>query len=101
MLAGVVASRVLYRGESLRFFELEVAAFIAFFVFAVVAPLLMFTPQMARAKRKGLADYGKLAQDYVANSDQKWIVRAPAPSAIPWDLPTFSRWPISLTAIGS
>ncbi|MGA8742080.1 MAG: hypothetical protein WB561_12930 [Terracidiphilus sp.] len=78
MLAGVIASRVLYGGENLLTFKLEIVGFIAFFVCAVLTPLLMFTPQMARAKRKGLADYGQLAQDYVDSFDQKWIVRAPA-----------------------
>ncbi|MGA7242903.1 MAG: hypothetical protein WBX19_06960, partial [Terracidiphilus sp.] len=78
MLAGVIASRVLYRGENLLSFKVEIVGFIAFFVFAVLTPLLMFTPQMVRAKRKGLVDYGKLAQDYVDNFDQKWIVRTPS-----------------------
>jgi hypothetical protein len=39
----------------------------------------MFTPQMARAKRKGLGDYGLLAQHYVENFQQKWV-RRPAAS---------------------
>jgi hypothetical protein len=34
----------------------------------------MFTPQMARAKRKGLADYGLLAQRYVDGFEQKWVM---------------------------
>jgi hypothetical protein len=29
---------------------------------------------MARAKRKGLADYGLLAQRYVGNFEQKWVL---------------------------
>jgi len=33
----------------------------------------MFTPRMARVRRKGLADYGLFAQRYVENFDQKWI----------------------------
>ena len=40
----------------------------------------MFTPQMARARRKGLADYGLLAQRYVEGFEQKWVVGDPAPS---------------------
>jgi hypothetical protein len=56
MLAGVVASRVLYRGESLLSFKLQAGGFVAFLVLAILGPPLMFTPQMARAKRKGLAD---------------------------------------------
>lgn len=73
MLAGVVAARVLYMGQSLKSFQLQIAGFIAFFVFAVLIPLTMFTPKMARAKRKGMADYGQLAQDYVEDFDRKWI----------------------------
>jgi hypothetical protein len=80
MLAGVVASRVLYRGESLLSFKLQMGGFVAFFVLAILGPLLMFTPAMARAKRKGLADYGLLAQRYVESFEQKWVVHDPAPS---------------------
>lgn len=80
MLAGLVASRVLYRGESLLSFKLQIAGFVAFFVVAILGPLLMFTPRMARAKRKGLADYGLLAQRYVESFEQKWVLRDPASS---------------------
>jgi hypothetical protein len=80
MLAGVVASRVLYRGESLLSFKLQAGGFVAFFVLAILGPLLMFTPQMARAKRKGLADYALLAQRYVDSFEQKWVGHEVAPS---------------------
>jgi hypothetical protein len=73
ILAGVVAARVLYRGETLQTFRFQIAGFIVFFVVAVLAPLLMFSPRMARARRKGLADYGLLAQRYVESFDQKWV----------------------------
>ena len=75
MLAGVVASRVLYKGESLLSFKLQIGGFIVFFVLAILGPLLMFTPKMARARRKGLADYGLLAQRYVESFEQKWVLR--------------------------
>lgn len=80
MLAGLVASRVLYKGESLPSFKLQAGAFVAFFVVAILGPLLMFTPQMARAKRKGLADYGLLAQRYVDRFEQRWVFEEPAHS---------------------
>jgi hypothetical protein len=80
ILAGVVASRVLFKGEALLSFKLQIAGFVAFFVIVILAPFLMFTPQMARAKRKGLADYGLLAQRYVENFEQKWVLRNAAPS---------------------
>jgi len=78
MLASLVAARVLYRGESLTTFKLEIAGFIAVFVVAILGPLVMFTPGMARAKRKGLADYGLLAERYVESFEQKWILEKPA-----------------------
>jgi hypothetical protein len=80
MLAGLVASRVLYRGESLPSFKLQIGGFVAFFVVAILGPLLMFTPGMARAKRKGLADYGLLAQRYVESFEKKWALRDPTSS---------------------
>lgn len=80
ILAGVVADRVLYRGETLQSFRFQIGGFIVFFVVVVLAPLLMFSLRMARAKRKGLADYGLLAQRYVESFDQKWV-RESLPSA--------------------
>ena len=74
LLAGLVASRVLYQGESLLSFKLQAGGFIAFFVFVILGPLLMFTPRMARAKRKGLAEYGLLAQRYVESFEHKWVL---------------------------
>jgi hypothetical protein len=74
MLAAMIASRVLYRGENLLSFKLQIAGFVAFFVLVILGPLLMFTPGLAGAKRKGLADYGLLAQRYVDGFEQKWVL---------------------------
>jgi hypothetical protein len=79
MLAGLVAGRVLYRGESLLSFKLQIGGFIVFFVLAILGPLLMFTPRMAAAKRAGLSAYGLLAQRYVVGFQQKWVLD-PSPS---------------------
>jgi len=82
MLAGLVASRVLYRGEHLQDFKLQIAGFIAFFVVAILGPLVMFTPMLAAVRRKGLADYGQLAQQYVDSFDHRWV-RGDVPSSEP------------------
>jgi hypothetical protein len=74
LLSGVIASRVLYGGESLLSFKMEAVGFIGLFLVLILAPLTMFTPQMARAKRKGLAEYGLLANRYVDGFEQKWVV---------------------------
>ena len=73
ILAGIVADRVLFRGEALQSFKFQIAGFIVFFVAVVLGPLLMFTPRMAETRRKGLADYGLFAERYVEGFDQKWI----------------------------
>ncbi len=77
MLAGLVASRVLYRGESLLSFKFQMGGFVVFFVLAVLGPLLMFTPRMAAVKRKGLADYAQVAQGYVDRFEEKWVLNTP------------------------
>jgi len=74
MLAGLIASNVLYHGGKLLSFKLQAGSFVVFFVCVIFGPLLMFTSQTARARRKGLAEYGLLAQQYVADFREKWIV---------------------------
>ena len=66
-----------YRGESLLSFKLQLGGFVVFFVLAILGPLLMFTPRMAAAKRKGLADYAQVAQGYVDGFEEKWVLNTP------------------------
>lgn len=73
LLAGVIASRVLYGGQDLMSFKMEAAGLIAFVMLFILSPLLVFTPQLARAKREGLRDYGGLASRYVQGFEGKWI----------------------------
>ena len=67
----------------------------------VLGHLLVFTPQLAQAKRRGLREYGMLAGRYVREVDAKWL-RAGAPAAEPFvgsgdiqslaDLAIVTRW---------
>ena len=75
LLASQIATRVLYGSENLFSFKMQAVGFIGFFLMFVLAPLTMFTPQLARAKRKGLADYGLLASRYVEEFEDKWVGR--------------------------
>ncbi len=75
MLAGLIANRVLYAGESLLSFKMEAVGLIAVFMLAILGPLTVFTPMLSRAKRKGFADYGLLASRYVEEFDHKWVKR--------------------------
>jgi hypothetical protein len=72
LLAGLIGSRVLYEGRELLSFKMEAAGFVGFFVFVILGPLVMFTPLLERAQRKGSAEYGLLANRYVFAFEDKW-----------------------------
>jgi hypothetical protein len=78
LVAGQIAGRIFSEGRSLLSFELLIVGFVTFFVFTILAPLCVFTPQLARAKRKGLKEYGTLASWYVMDFGQKWLQAKPA-----------------------
>ena len=73
LLAGTLANRVLYEGQTLMSFKVDVAGLALFALAMVLAPLLMFSPLLAATKRQGLAAYGTLANRYVQEFDRKWI----------------------------
>jgi hypothetical protein len=73
LLAGQIANRIFYTGQSLLSFKLTIVGFVCFFVAAILAPLLVFTPQLWDAKLDGLARFGSLAEEYVMDFDQKWL----------------------------
>ena len=75
LLAGLIANRILYEGESLLSFKMEAASLVGFFVLFILGPLVMFTPQLSRAKRRGLGEYGLLASRYVQGFEEKWVTR--------------------------
>ena len=77
LLAGVIASRIFYQGESLMSFKATIVSLIGFFVLVILGSLAMFSPQLARVKRRGLREYGALATAYVADFDEKWIQEGP------------------------
>src|SRR5260370_34309841 len=72
LLAGQIASRIFYNGQTLLAFKMIIAGFVVFFVVAVLAPLFLFTPQLARAKREGLAEYGAFSASHVMGFCQNW-----------------------------
>jgi hypothetical protein len=54
-------------------FKMEAAGFVGFFVLVIFGPLMMFTRRLERTKRKGSAEYGLLANQYLALFEAKWI----------------------------
>jgi hypothetical protein len=83
VLAGLMANRIFYAGAKLPEFKLELIGLVAVMVFAILGPLLVFSPKLAAAKRLGSREYGILAQRYVREFDQKWL-RGGAPADEPF-----------------
>jgi hypothetical protein len=79
MLAGPLANRILFVGAALTQFKAEIAVMVIFMLCAILGPLLVFAPQLAAAKRKGLREYGTLAERYVREFDAKWLRRGAPP----------------------
>jgi hypothetical protein len=73
VLAGLIANRIFYQGQNLLSFKLNLLAFITLFLVFILAPLLVFTPQLSAAKRRGLGAYGTLVASYVSEFEDKWL----------------------------
>jgi hypothetical protein len=79
VLAGMMANRIFFAGAKLPDFKPELIGLVAVLVCAVLGPLLVFTLQLAAAKRAGLREYGTLAQQYVREYEYKWLRGGAAP----------------------
>jgi hypothetical protein len=73
MLAGPFASRIFHMGAKVSEFRMEAFALVAVVLCMVFGPLLVFVPQLAEARRKGLREYGTLAERYTRAFDEKWL----------------------------
>ena len=73
VLSGMIANRIFQAGAALPAFKVEIAVVVVFVQALVFVPLLMFSAQLARAKRTGLREYGMLAERYVREFDTKWL----------------------------
>jgi hypothetical protein len=82
MLAGQMASRIFFAGATLPDFKVEIGVMVGFLLCLVFGPLLLFTPQLAQAKRTGTREYGTFAGRYVREFDAKWL-RGGAPVGEP------------------
>jgi len=73
LLSGLIADHIFFEGAKLQQFTVEIIGGVGALVFLVLCPLTVFAGQLARAKRKGLGEYGVLAQRYTREFDAKWI----------------------------
>jgi hypothetical protein len=82
LLAGMIANRLFYTGAHLTQFKVDIAGVVLLALAMVLAPLLVFSPHLERAKRAGRREYGTLAQRYVREFDRKWLRGGAAPDEL-------------------
>jgi hypothetical protein len=75
LLAGWLSTRVVIDKAPLPSFKDEIIVVVVFVLCITLLPLFTFARQLARAKRRGIVEYGELAAKYVTEFHEKWIVR--------------------------
>jgi hypothetical protein len=78
-LAGLIADRIFYAGAELPYFKPEIVGAAVVMLFLILGPLCAFSSRLSAAKRKGLREYGALAQRHAREFDAKWL-RGGAPA---------------------
>jgi hypothetical protein len=73
MIAGIIGTRIMYAGAKLPEFRYEIIGFILFLVLFALAPLMFFSMQLAKAKRRGHRVFGAFAEHYVDQFAGKWL----------------------------
>jgi hypothetical protein len=70
-----LGEEILYAGASLAGYKIMFLIFLLLIFVIFLGPLLVFTPKLFEAKRRGLLDYGVLANKYTRSFHRRWIKR--------------------------
>ncbi len=73
LLAGLIASQILYADRSLLDFRAQIVAFLGFFIVATLVPITVFAPVLAAARRSGMGEFSRLANRYGRKFEEKWF----------------------------
>jgi hypothetical protein len=73
VIAAKIGEEILYGGASLLDYKFIIAGYVVMMLIILLAPLLVFTPRLLMVKRRGLLEYGALANEYTQAFDKKWI----------------------------
>jgi hypothetical protein len=73
MLAGFIATRILGTGQSLLDFKDDILGLVLLLEVIFLGPLVMFTPHLVKARRRGLQTFGGLVREYIKEFDAKWL----------------------------
>lgn len=88
--AGVLGDEIVYAGVPLLDFKYVIGGYVVVVLAAFLLPLTMFSPAMARAKRRSLHEYGALAILHNRLFDEKWLRGQHAEGEVPLGVPEIS-----------
>jgi hypothetical protein len=75
LLSSQMGQEILFGGASLASYRITIFGFVALILVVFLGPLLVFSPKLFDTKRKGLLEYGALANEYTQSFERKWIRR--------------------------
>jgi len=73
VLAALWARKLVYSGAELDAFRGPLSLFLGLSFFVLLGPLIVFSPQLARARRASLHHYRALAAAYTRAFEQRWL----------------------------
>jgi hypothetical protein len=73
VLAAFIYARILYTGQTLPDFKMEMIVALALYILAIVLPLGFFAPHLEHAGRQAKREFGILSSQYVDDFRQKWV----------------------------
>ena len=73
LLSSQMGQEILSGGASLANYKMTILGFVALILIIFLGPLLVFSPKLFDTKKKGLLEYGALANEYTQSFERKWI----------------------------
>jgi len=75
LLSSQMGQEILFGGASLANYKATIFGFVVLILIIFLGPLLVFSLKLFDTKRKGLLEYGALANEYTQSFERKWIRR--------------------------
>ena len=73
LVSAWIANRLFLHQGGLLDYKVQILAVVVLVVILVFGPLLFLTPQLSRTWRRGVYDYGPLAERYAHEFEEKWV----------------------------
>lgn len=73
LLSSIVFARILYMGETLPEYKMEIAGLLIFCILLVILPLTFFADQLEGVGRAARYQFGSLSSHYVTDFRHKWM----------------------------